>query len=193
LASASAIAADASADAAAISETNAVNAANDAETAAANLPNATTAGANKFIQSNGTGTAWEYKTDSQARSSLGLVIGTNVQAYDVDTAKTDSPQNFTAPQRSALLVDNDGNFDLSAKQNFKCTTAAGLTLTFSNQADGLSGSVYFVNASNHAIAAHANTKLTTSDLTKLSATGTYRIDYMTDGTNALCSVVGPYA
>ncbi len=120
-------------------------------------------------------------------------IGTSVQAYDVDTAKTDVAQNFTLPQRSALLTDNDGNFDLSAKQNFKCTTAAGLTLTFSNQADGLSGSVYFVNASNHAIAAHANTKLTTSDLTKLSATGTYRIDYLTDGTNALCSVVGPYA
>ena len=107
--------------------------------------------------------------------------------------KTDLSQNFTAPQRSALLTDNDGNFDLSAKQNFKCTTAAGLTLTFTNQADGLSGSVYFINASNHAIAAHANTKLTTSDLTKLSATGTYRVDYLTDGTNALCSVVGPYA
>ena len=108
-------------------------------------------------------------------------------------AGTDVAQNFTLPQRSALLTDNDGNFDLAAKQNFKCTTSAGLTLTFTNQADGLSGSIVFINASNHAIAAHANTKLTTSDLTKLSATGTYRIDYMTDGTNALCSVVGPYA
>lgn len=120
-------------------------------------------------------------------------IGTDVQAYDADTAKTDVAQNFTLPQRSALLTDNDGNFDLSEKQNFKCTTAAGLTLTLANQANGLSGSVIFINGGNHAIAAHANTKLTTSDLTKLSATGTYRIDYLSDATNAYCSVVGPYA
>jgi ATP-dependent exoDNAse (exonuclease V) beta subunit len=133
------------------------------------------------------------ETDPHTQYVLESAIGSTVQAYDADTAKTDVAQNYTLPQRSALLTDNDGNFDLSAKQNFKCTTAAGLTLTFTNQADGLSGSVYFVNSSNHAIAAHANTKLTTSDLTKLSATGTYRIDYMTDGTNALCSVVGPYA
>lgn len=120
-------------------------------------------------------------------------IGVTVQAYDADTAKTDVAQNFTLPQRSALLTDNDGNFDLSAKQNFKCTTAAGLTLTFTNQADGLSGSVVFINTSNHAISAHANTKLTTSDLTKLGATGTYRIDYISDSVNSYCSVVGPYA
>jgi hypothetical protein len=70
-ASASAIAADASADAAAVSETNAANSASTATTAAANLPNATTAGASKFLQSNSGGTAWEYKTAAQTRSALG--------------------------------------------------------------------------------------------------------------------------
>lgn len=119
-------------------------------------------------------------------------IGTTVQAYDIDTAKTDVAQNFTSPQRSALLTDNDGSFDLAAKQNFKCTTAGAVTLTFANQADGLSGSIIFVNASNHTVSAHANTKLTASDLAKLSATGTYRIDYLSDGTNAYCSVIGSY-
>lgn len=119
-------------------------------------------------------------------------IGTTVQAYDANTAKTDVAQNFTLPQRSALLTDNDGSFDLAAKQNFKCTTAGAVTLTFTSQADGLSGSIIFVNSSNHTVSAHANTKLTAADLSKLSATGTYRIDYLSDGTNAYCSVVGAY-
>jgi len=34
-----------------------------------------------------------------ARTNLGLAIGTNVQAYDVDTAKTDVAQTFTLSQR----------------------------------------------------------------------------------------------
>lgn len=119
-------------------------------------------------------------------------IGVSVQAFDANTAKTNVAQNFTLPQRSALLTDNDGSFDLAAKQNFKCTTAAALTLTFTNQVDGLSGSVIFVNTSNHTVSAHANTKLTASDLAKLSVTGTYRIDYLSDGTNAYCSVIGSY-
>ena len=108
-------------------------------------------------------------------------------------AKLATAQNFTAPQRSAILTDNDGSFDLSAKQNFKCTTAGAVTLTFTNQADGLSGSVIFINSSNHTVSAHANTKLTAADLAKLSVTGTYRIDYLSDGTNAYCSVTGAFA
>lgn len=107
-------------------------------------------------------------------------------------AYVNTAQNFTAPQRSAILTDNDGSFDLSVRQNFKCTTAGSVTLTFTNQADGLSGFVSFTNASNHTVSAHANTKLTAADLAKLSVTGLYRIDYGSDGTNALCSVVGPY-
>lgn len=122
----------------------------------------------------------------------GADIGVTVQPYDADTAKTDVAQAFTAPQRSALLTDNDGSFDLSAKQNFKCTTAGDVMLTFLNQSDGLSGSVIFIN-SGHVISAHVNTKMLSGDLTKLNASGTYRIDYLSDGTNAYCSVVGAYS
>ena len=125
-------------------------------------------------------------TAADQRTALGLVIGANV-------AGLSAAQNFTAPQRSAILTDDDGSFDLAVKQNFKCTTAGAVTLTFTNLADGLSGSVIFINGGNHTIAAHANTKITTADLTKIQASGTYRIDYLSDGTNAYCSVVGPYA
>jgi len=128
-----------------------------------------------------------------ATAALGLVIGTTVQPFDADTAKTDVAQNFTAPQRSALLTDNDGSFDLAARQNFACTPTGAVTLTFTGQSSGISGSVIFVNSSNYVVTAHANTKITAADLTRLSATGTYRIDYISNGTNAYCSVVGSYS
>lgn len=115
-----------------------------------------------------------------------------VASLGPNIAVTNVTQNFTAPQRSGILTDNDGTFDLSAKQNFKCTTAGALTLTFINLLDGLSGSILFTNSSSHVVSAHSATKLTTSDLAKLSVTGTYRIDYLSDGTNVYCSVTGAY-
>ena len=122
--------------------------------------------------------------------STGSILATATAGTDYVAPATAT--NFTAPQRAALTTDNDANFDLSAKQNFSCTPAGAATLTFTNQADGVSGSIIFVNGANYAIAAHANTKIMATDLTKISATGTYRIDFLSNGTNAYCSVVGAY-
>ena len=190
-AAASAAAADASAAAAANSAANAGNFAVDAF----NSKNAAAVSETNAAASAATAAAVvASKVDTTALDTLvpKTDIGVSVQAFDANTAKTNVAQNFTLPQRSALLTDNDGSFDLAAKQNFKCTTAGAVTLTFTNQADGLSGSIIFVNAGNHTVSAHANTKLTASDLAKLSGTGTYRIDYLSDGTNAYCSVIGSY-
>lgn len=98
-------------------------------------------------------------------------------------AKTNVAQNFTAPQRAALTVDNDLSFDLSAKQAFKATTSGAATLTFTGISDGLPVTILLTNAGNHSIAAHANTKISTTALARISSTGTYLLSGISDGTS----------
>lgn len=102
-------------------------------------------------------------------------------------------QTFTAPQRGTRTTDNDCSFDLSVTNLWKCTPTAGAALTFTNHADGQSGSILFINGSNYAITAAATTKVTSSFLATISATGTYIINYTDDGTNTYCSTAGAMA
>lgn len=116
-------------------------------------------------------------------------IGTTVQAYDVDTAKTDVTQTFTTPQRGTITTDNDGSFDLNVTNNFKCTPAAGFTLTFTNIAGAANqtGQIILVNTGGYTIAAAATTKINTAALTTISTAGTYVLGYICDGTNVYVS------
>lgn len=92
--------------------------------------------------------------------------------------------NWTAPQRSSALTDNDLSLDLAAAQNFSCTPSGGGTLTFTNRTQsGQSGFIKLVNGSNYAIAAATNTKINSADLAAISASGTYLLSYFCDGTD----------
>jgi hypothetical protein len=114
----------------------------------------------------------------------GLIIGTDVQAYDADTAKTDVAQTFTASQRGTVTVDNDGSFDMNATNNFICTPTGTFTLTFTNITAGQSGNILLVNGSNYTISAASATKVSATALATISVTGTYWLSYYSpDGTN----------
>jgi len=76
-----------------------------------------------------------------------------------------------------VTADNDGSFDLAVGNDFKCTTAGGLTLTFTNPVAGQSGNIMFINGGNHTIAAHASVAINADVLTAISATGTYHLAY----------------
>lgn len=80
-----------------------------------------------------------------ARTNLGLVIGTNVQAFDADTAKLDVTQTFTASQTvSAEFKANSYNeafatlsgttpaIDCETANVFALTTSGNTTFTFTN-------------------------------------------------------------
>tara|TARA_R100001198_G_scaffold33193_1_gene17723 strand:+ start:36 stop:674 length:639 start_codon:yes stop_codon:yes gene_type:complete len=82
-------------------------------------------------------------------------IGSTIQAFDADTAKTDVTQTFTKAQRGDI-VDVTGttpSFDLNAGNNFKFTTSGNWTsFTLANlatAAEGQTGSIFIVYGGAH--------------------------------------------
>lgn len=80
---------------------------------------------------------------STARTNLGLAIGTNVQAYDAATAKTNVVQSFSVAQRGSITALTDGATitpDFAAANNYSVTLGGNRTLANpSNLTAGQSG------------------------------------------------------
>ena len=75
-------------------------------------------------------------------------VGTTIQAYDADTAKTDVAQSFTAAQRGTISTLTDGATitpDFATANNFTVTLAGNRTIANpTNLTAGQSGSIFIV-------------------------------------------------
>ena len=97
---------------------------------------------------------------------------------------------FTTPQRGTVTTANTAAFDQSVTNNFQCTPAATVSLTFSNHTSGQSGYVLLINTGGYAITAAATTKLGSTTLATISIAGTYLLSYFDNGTNAYVTASG---
>ena len=143
----------------------------------------------------GNGSNFVAESAGTARTSLGLTIGTNVQAYDADISKTDVAETRTASinmadnvlQRPELkdysetkVAMGANSIDLSAGNVHTKTISGATTLTFDNPpATGKTGSFTLVLVNGGTNVTFPTVLWDGGDAPSLSASGTDILSFMT--------------
>ena len=124
-----------------------------------------------------------------------LSSNAQTQLTTLDTGKGGlaTDQTWTGSQRGTLVTDNDGSFDLDGGNNFFCTPAGNITLTFTNHTSGQSGYILFNNAAAGTISLAGTTKADANLAATLSTAGTYLVSYLDNGTNAYLTTSAVFA
>jgi len=116
---------------------------------------------------------------------LGSALGTT-PAISIDEnvlVTINDDVNVVGRSTGTITTDNDGNFNLTVSNNWKCTTSADLTLTLTNPAIGQSGNILFINDANRTISAHASLLINADVLSAISASGSYHLTYYATATS----------
>ncbi len=128
-------------------------------------------------------------------------IGTTIQAFDADTAKTDTAQTYTAAQRGDIteLSGTAFTLDLNASNNFKLSTSGTFTVALDNlatAAEGQTGSIFIVYTGTESGSFPTTMKFVggAAGITLTSTAGAVdRIDYIVmNSTTVTCNVTANY-
>lgn len=132
---------------------------------------------------------------------VAAAIGTTVQAFDADTAKTDTAQTYTAAQRGDIteLSGTAFTLDLNASNNFKLSTSGTFTVALDNlatAAEGQTGSIFIVYTGTESGSFPTTMKFVggAAGITLTSTAGAVdRIDYIVmNSTTVTCNVTANY-
>ena len=142
--------------------------------------------------SNGTVTAAKMADASVtvAKLGTGALIGTNIQAFDADTAKTDAVQTFTVSQRGGvtnhgtLIANTAFRQDLSLSNHYKMTLAGSITVNNpTNQVAGQSGAIEIINGGSYTVSWGSDWDFAAGTAPVITVSGTDLLSYYVSSAN----------
>ena len=125
-----------------------------------------------------------------AKLGTGALIGTNIQAFDADTAKTDAVQTFTVSQRGgvtdygSLIANTAFRQDLASSNHYKMTLAGSITINNpTNQVAGQSGAIEIVNGGSYTVSWGSDWDFAAGTAPVITASGTDLLSYYVSSAN----------
>ena len=125
-----------------------------------------------------------------AKLGTGALIGTNIQAFDADTAKTDAVQTFAVSQRGgvtdygSLIANTAFRQNLASSNHYKMTLAGSITINNpTNQVAGQSGAIEIVNGGSYTVSWGSDWDFAAGTAPVITVSGTDLLSYYVSSAN----------
>lgn len=136
-----------------------------------------------FVADDNTPDNWIATIITQVTAGSGLAKTGSSIAIDYTANGT-----WTGSHSNTPVTDNDGSFDISARNNFNWTPTGADVIEFTNEAAGKGGLIYLDNSSGYAITKGSEVMCDEFFLDTVSTAGKYLIGwYCPNGTNVVVS------